>query len=96
MLRHFPGCVEGVFIHNVKSMGEAEFFAGISIPDAKRMVLFNTYARAARGALELGMIASHQAAQVASAVLAEVVGIDMKGAKVRSFPIAMRAVLLSR
>ena len=81
MLRHCDDVTEAVFIHNVKSQDCEEFYASVTIPERKRLILFNTYAKAAYGALSLGMIDAPAAARVASAVLEEVLAIDWGSAK---------------
>lgn len=76
MLRTFADCTTAVFIHNVKCVDPLDFYTALRVEQPGRVILFDTYAGAALGALTAELVDEAGAAAIANAAIREIREVD--------------------
>jgi len=76
MLRTFAECTTAVFIHNVKCVDPLDFYKALRVEEPGRVILFDTYAGAALGALTAELVDEVGAAAIANAAILEIREVD--------------------
>ena len=85
MLRTFNACTTAVFIHNIKCVDPLEFYSHLNVDEPGRVILFDTYAGAALGALTANLVTEEGAAAIAKVAIEEMqqVAFSTKSKKVQ-------------